>query len=141
VRRVRRTRRPLVALVALLAALVVGYGVKALSSGDHARTSGSTSASTSSARVPLSSLPEQAGATVHLIEQGGPFPYPRNDGVVFRNNERHLPSEPTGYYHEYTVPTPGSRDRGARRMIMGGGGEFWYTGDHYATFQRVDVNR
>ena len=140
-RRVRRTRRPLVALVALLVALVVGYGVQALSSDDHPRTTGSSSASVASAGVALSSLPKQAAATVRLIEQGGPFPYPRNDGAVFRNNEGHLPSEPTGYYHEYTVPTPGSPDRGARRMITGRGGEFWYTGDHYATFQRVDVNR
>jgi ribonuclease T1 len=78
---------------------------------------------------------------VRLIESGGPFPYPRNDGVVFHNNEHHLPPERDGYYHEYTVPTPGSSDRGARRIVTGASGEFWYTSDHYDTFQRVDVRR
>ena len=77
---------------------------------------------------------------MQLIQHGGPFPYPRNDGVVFHNDEGRLPHEPAGYYHEYTVPTPGSPDRGARRIITGGGA-FWYTGDHYETFERVDVAR
>lgn len=131
VRRVRRTRWPLLALVALLVALVVGYVIDGSdkSSGAHTRT------------VTLSSLPPQAAQTVHLIEAGGPFPYPRNDGVVFHNDEHRLPREPDGYYHEYTVPTPGSPDRGARRIITGRAGQFWYTGNHYETFERVDVRR
>ncbi|MCL2781703.1 MAG: hypothetical protein FWD74_09520 [Actinomycetia bacterium] len=91
--------------------------------------------------VALSALPPQAAATVALIRQGGPFPYPRNDGVVFANRERRLPDEPNGYYHEYTVPTPGATDRGARRIITGADGQFFYTGDHYETFVRVDVSR
>ncbi len=92
----------------------------------------------------LSSLPAQAGTTYTLIEKGGPFPY-RQDGVVFQNRERVLPAKAGGFYHEYTVPTPGSGDRGARRIITGGGAgpdqQFFYTGDHYASFDVVDVTR
>lgn len=71
-----------------------------------------------------------------LIKQGGPFPYKR-DGVVFSNRERRLPSRPSGYYREYTVPTPGARDRGARRIVAGTEGEYYYTDDHYNTFRRI----
>jgi ribonuclease T1 len=138
VRIVRRARRPLVALLALVAALGVGYGVQACSSAAHH----TASTSTAHLRVePLSALPPEAATTVHLIQDGGPFPYPDNDGVVFHNFEHVLPSEPDGYYHEYTVPTPGSPDRGARRIITGAHGEYWYTGDHYESFVRVDVSR
>jgi ribonuclease T1 len=91
-------------------------------------------------KVNLSSLPAQAATTVKLIKQGGPFPYPKNDGVVFRNDEHILPLCSSGYYHEYTVPTPGSSTRGARRMITGAAGEYFYTGDHYKSFSLVDIN-
>jgi guanyl-specific ribonuclease Sa len=87
----------------------------------------------------LSSLPKEATTTYNLIKAGGPFPYPQNDGVVFTNTERILPSCATAYYHEYTVPTPGASNRGTRRIIKGNGGEFFYTGDHYATFSVIDV--
>ena len=126
----RGIRRPLVALVALVVAVAVGYAVRALDSGNSHPTI---------RHVALSALPPEAGQTVRLIEAGGPFPYPRNDGVVFHNLEHRLPDEPDGYYHEYTVPTPGSADRGARRIITGAKGEFWYTNDHYATFERVEL--
>lgn len=134
-RTLRRARRPLIALVALVVALAVGYGVRTL----QGNTGGPAPAATSTATVPLSQLPAQAAATVHLIQRGGPFPYPDNDGAVFHNFEHRLPSEPDGYYHEYTVPTPDSPDRGARRIITGADGEFWYTDDHYETFERVKV--
>ena len=78
---------------------------------------------------------------MRLIQHGGPFPYPDNDGVTFHNDEHLLPGEPDGYYREYTVPTPGSPDRGARRIITGRDGRFYYTGDHYESFERVDVTR
>ena len=81
-------------------------------------------------------LPPEVRSTLHLIDQGGPYPY-RRDGAVFGNYERHLPSRPRGYYHEYTVPTPGARDRGARRLIAGAGGERYYTDDHYRSFRRI----
>ena len=86
--------------------------------------------------VALASLPPEAQDTVALIDAGGPFPYDR-DGVVFENREHLLPGEPTGYYHEYTVPTPGAADRGARRIITGDAGELYWTGDHYRTFARI----
>ncbi|MGW4523276.1 ribonuclease domain-containing protein [Amycolatopsis sp. NPDC004378] len=87
----------------------------------------------------LSALPAEATTTYNLIQKGGPFPYPQNDGVVFDNREGVLPSCASGYYHEYTVPTPGSSNRGTRRIVTGSGGEYFYTGDHYATFQVIDV--
>ncbi len=87
--------------------------------------------------VALGALPVQAQETAGLIGDGGPFPYSR-DGVVFGNRERLLPAHPSGWYHEYTVRTPGSADRGARRLITGDGTrQLFYTGDHYASFVRV----
>jgi guanyl-specific ribonuclease Sa len=121
----------LVALLALLVALAAGYAVRAADDGGG-------SAPTIQ-RVALSALPPQAAQTVSAIEHGGPFPYPRDDGVVFHNLEHRLPAEPDGYYREYTVPTPGAPDRGARRIITGAKGQFWYTSDHYGTFERVDL--
>lgn len=88
----------------------------------------------------LSSLPAEARQTVALIRSDGPFPYER-DGAVFRNAEGRLPGRPRGYYHEYTVPTPGESDRGARRIIAGGDGELFYTADHYESFVRIDPGR
>jgi ribonuclease T1 len=86
--------------------------------------------------VSLAQLPTEAADTVALIEAGGPFPYDR-DGIVFENREGLLPEESSGYYHEYTVPTPGASDRGARRIIEGSGGELYWTDDHYRTFERI----
>jgi ribonuclease T1 len=86
--------------------------------------------------VTLTTLPPEARATLRLIKQGGPFPYPR-DGVVFGNFEKRLPQKQRGYYHEYTVKTPGARNRGARRIICGKPSECYYTGDHYQTFKLI----
>ena len=86
--------------------------------------------------IRVEELPREARETLALIRQGGPFPY-RKDGIVFGNRERRLPVQSNGYYREYTVPTPGARDRGARRIIAGGSGEYYYTGDHYNTFRRI----
>jgi ribonuclease T1 len=74
--------------------------------------------------------------TLDLIERGGPFPH-KQDGAVFGNRERHLPQQPRGYYHEYTVRTRGAPTRGARRVVRGDGGELYYTRDHYRTFIRL----
>jgi guanyl-specific ribonuclease Sa len=87
----------------------------------------------------LSALPPEATTTYNLIQTDGPFPYPKNDGVVFDNREGVLPACASGYYHEYTVPTPGSSTRGTRRIVTGSAGEYFYTGDHYATFKVIDV--
>jgi ribonuclease T1 len=89
-------------------------------------------------RVALTDLPPEAAATVDVIRAGGPFPYDR-DGVVFENREGLLPDESSGYYHEYTVPTPGAGDRGARRIIVGSGGELYWTDDHYRSFERISL--
>lgn len=88
------------------------------------------------AGVELADLPAQARETVALIRSGGPFPY-RRDGVTFGNRERLLPPAPRGYYREYTVPTPGARDRGARRIVAGREGDLYYSDDHYRSFRRI----
>jgi ribonuclease T1 len=85
-----------------------------------------------------SDLPSQAHDTLDLIASGGPFPYPQ-DGTVFQNREGILPAQSSGYYHEYTVKTPGSDTRGARRIVTGKKtDEDYYTADHYASFDLVD---
>ncbi|MEV7076135.1 ribonuclease domain-containing protein [Streptomyces sp. NPDC091972] len=88
------------------------------------------------ATVQEARLPAEARQTLELIDRGGPFPYPK-DGAVFGNFEGLLPAHRRGYYHEYTVPTPGSRDRGARRIVTGRDGEIYYTDDHYDSFRAV----
>lgn len=92
----------------------------------------------------VASLPPEAREVLARIHAGGPHPY-RRDGVVFQNREHRLPDRPRGYYREFTVETPGSRDRGARRIIAGSGsggdiqtsGEYYYTDDHYRSFRRI----
>jgi ribonuclease T1 len=88
-----------------------------------------------------SELPPQGQETYERIRQGGPFPYDK-DGVVFGNRERALPAEKRGYYREYTVKTPGSRDRGARRIVCGGKPAVpdacYYTADHYSSFRKIE---
>ena len=81
-------------------------------------------------------LPPEAWDTIELIDQGGPFPYDR-DGLTFQNREGLLPQERSGFYSEYTVETPGSSDRGARRIIEGQDGVLYYTDDHYDSFSVV----
>ena len=102
----------------------------------HARSHHAHADSGAPASIALAELPPQARATLQLIKQGGPFPYAR-DGVVFGNYERRLPQQPRGFYHEYTVPTPGARNRGARRIICGPLPECYYSGDHYQSFSRI----
>jgi len=93
-----------------------------------------------SGMIATQDLPKEARQTLALIKSGGPFPYVK-DGVVFGNYEGVLPKRKRGYYHEFTVKTPGVYDRGARRIITGGepasSGEYYYTDDHYATFKRI----
>jgi ribonuclease T1 len=81
-------------------------------------------------------LPKEARETIALIRQGGPFPY-RRDGVAFGNREKLLPRRERGWYREYTVRTPGARDRGARRIVAGRDGTLYYTDDHYRSFKRI----
>jgi ribonuclease T1 len=86
--------------------------------------------------VAVKQLPPEARETLRLVELGGPFPY-QQDGRTFGNRERHLSLKPHGYYREYTVKTPGVRDRGTRRIIAGRGGELYYSEDHYRSFRKV----
>ncbi|MEU3861774.1 ribonuclease domain-containing protein [Streptomyces sp. NPDC028722] len=117
------------AAAALLSALLVGGTVTAGTADAAAASVGS---------VCYGALPSQAHTTLHLIDQGGPFPYAQ-DGTVFQNREGVLPRQTSGYYHEYTVQTPGSSTRGARRVITGNAyEEDYYTADHYATFDLID---
>jgi guanyl-specific ribonuclease Sa len=88
---------------------------------------------------PLTTLPREAVETVRTIHSGGPFPFPRNDGVVFGNREGHLPDRAKGYYHEYTVISPGAGNRSTKRVVTGGlpltdPAQYFYTGDHYDSF-------
>lgn len=88
------------------------------------------------ADVSAAELPGEARKTISLIRKGGPFPFPR-DGAAFGNFEDRLPAQARGYYREYTVRIPGAKDRGARRIVAGRGGELYYTDDHYLTFRRI----
>lgn len=115
-------------VAALLSVLFVGGPV----------TSAATAATASVGSICYSALPSQAHDTLDLIDAGGPFPYDQ-DGSVFQNREGVLPAHSTGYYHEYTVITPGSSTRGARRIVTGEEvQEDYYTADHYETFDLVD---
>ena len=86
--------------------------------------------------IAYAALPPEAQQTLQLIRKGGPYPYQR-DGVAFGNYERLLPRRSRGYYREYTVPTPGAKNRAARRIIAGQTGEYYYTDDHYRSFRRI----
>jgi len=94
----------------------------------------------SPAIVALAELPRQGRETYQLIRKGGPFPYEK-DGTVFFNREKVLPQAARGYWREYTVATPGSRDRGARRIVCGGAPRTpdacYYTADHYTSFRKI----
>jgi ribonuclease T1 len=94
-----------------------------------------------STEVPIEKLPPEARETIALIKAGGPFPYSQ-DGKTFQNREKILPRKERGYYREYTVKTPGAKDRGARRIVGGRCGEYgcleyYYTDDHYRSFRRI----
>ena len=125
-----RKSKSLLASVLLLASLVGSFGVQARQPLTAAET----------VTVAVTALPPQGRETYRLIHVGGPFPYSK-DGSVFGNRERLLPSRQRGYYREYTVKTPGSRDRGARRIVCGGPARTpdacYYTSDHYASFSRI----
>jgi len=127
------------ASAALSALLLVGLAGGAQAK--EAPINGAPTATPVLADIRLSELPAQARETHRLILAGGPFPYAR-DGVVFGNRERLLPRKARGFYREYTVKTPGTRSRGARRIICGGTPPTvpevcFYTGDHYASFKRI----
>ncbi|MFT2017516.1 ribonuclease domain-containing protein [Streptomyces sp. 796.1] len=127
------------ALGALATSLLVGGpAVAATPTVDHAASTASVTLSRAAVgSICYNALPSQAHDTLRLIDRGGPFPYPQ-DGTVFQNRENLLPKQSRGYYHEYTVKTPGSSDRGARRIVTGERNqEDYYTSDHYRSFKLV----
>ena len=119
------------------AATVLVCVVATLAGGALARTTAETLA-----EVALVDLPREAQQVYTLVGRGGPFPYDR-DGVVFGNRERLLPAKPRGYYHEYTVRTPGVNNRGGRRLVCGGKktapDACYYTEDHYRSFRKIRI--
>lgn len=126
----------IVSVTALAAALLIGGPVAATASAAPAAPV--SYSVTAVGKICLSALPSQAHDTLDLIDKGGPYPFPQ-DGTVFQNREGELPKQSSGYYHEYTVITPGSDDRGARRIVTGDKSqEDYYTADHYASFDLVD---
>lgn len=134
--RVTRRNQLLVGIAVLVFAVlaVVGYCTR-LSTTDRPPSTTATPAS-GLPTVRVDQLPKEAAETLALIDKGGPYPYER-DGLTFANQEKLLPKRPNGYYKEYTVPTPGSRDRGARRLVVGKDGDVYYTADHYESFRQV----
>jgi ribonuclease T1 len=127
----------LAGLVLVVALLVVFLQPPAVAPpGPTGRPAGATTDPDSGLRVvSLAALPVEARDTVARIDRGGPFRYAK-DGAVFGNRERLLPARPNGFYREYTVPTPGEDDRGARRIVTGDD-QLFYTADHYASFVLV----
>ena len=117
----------------LIGALCTSFGLQA-------KTPGAADSALGTSGIPVSELPRQGTETYERILQGGPFAYEK-DGVVFGNRERLLPQKNRGYYREYTVKTPGARDRGTRRIVCGGQPKTpdtcYYTADHYASFRKI----
>ena len=126
------------ALVAVVAVIVIA-GAWALLRPSSSESSEPSAPATGVPTCSLTTLPREAVDTVRDIHSGGPFPFPRNDGVVFGNREGYLPDQSRGYYHEYTVITPGAKNRSTRRIITGGAPltdprQYFYTADHYDSF-------
>ncbi len=120
-------------LVSILAVMLLApAGVSAQREGTQQRER----VQASLADISVNALPAEARETLRLVEKGGPYPFDR-DGIVFGNFEKRLPIKDRGYYHEFTVKTPGVKHRGARRIVTGKGGEKYYSDDHYKTFKRI----
>jgi len=134
---------PLVALLVLLVTAVVGLAGCSRSTAPPATSSTSSSSGAHAADPALkpagmntiaqAALPTEARDVIRRVDDHDVFQY-RQDGVTFQNRERRLPARQSGYYHEYTVDTPGASDRGARRLVVGSAGELYYTPDHYRSF-------
>ena len=130
-----RNRVALIALGVAIVVVAVWMSTRSQPSNPAPPATGAASGST----CPIATLPPEVGDTVRHIHAGGPFPFPHSDGAVFGNREGHLPKQRRGYYHEYTVITPRSRDRSMRRIVTGGTPltdptQIFYTGNHYDSF-------
>lgn len=121
----------------VFAALALGVGFAGLQATAYEAPAGMRKTlSQNGDTINVAQLPPEGQGVLKLIKQGGPFPYSR-DGVIFGNREKRLPKQARGYYKEYTVKTPGARNRGARRIVAGAKGEYYYTDDHYETFRQI----
>lgn len=143
----KQQRAALGVIVAVVAAVALWWsqgGTSQSQSAEHNQVvaavlpapSGSVDHASGLSWVAESALPAQALHTLHLIDEGGPFPFSA-DGETFHNYGDLLPEHADGFYHEYTVVTPGADDRGARRIIVGNDGASYYTSDHYNSFERI----
>ena len=129
----------LAAVVALLVSACGGKASGSTPSGSSVAGAAALAPAAATTDLPtmtVGELPPEGVETLRLIKDGGRFPYSK-DGSTFQNREGILPSRPQGFYQEYTVETPGSDDRGARRIIGGDDGSRFYTDDHYASFREV----
>ena len=144
----RLSTRTISSIIGVLVVLVAAFvGAGQIGGQDGGRVGGgedppdtrahATVAGTSSGWIDAVQLPAEAREVLAEIDHGGPFDYPGKDGSVFGNYEGLLPHQASGYYHEYTVETPGSSTRGARRIITGRDGELYWTADHYESFRRI----
>ena len=125
------------AFLAALPALLLAFALLPAAAPDAAaRGEQPPAVKATAGEVALADLPPEARRTLALIHKSGPFPHDR-DGIVFGNREKLLPLRERDWYREYTVPTPGARNRGARRIVVALSGEFYYTDDHYASFRRI----
>ena len=136
---IRATRSRVGLVVGLALATVLATSLSTMLV--QARTPSSVLPGSAVASVAFTGLPPQGQDVMEQIRQGGPFRYEK-DGTVFGNRERLLPSQKRGYYREYTVPTPGLRHRGARRIVCGGQqprspDACYYTEDHYSSFRLI----
>jgi ribonuclease T1 len=131
-----RSLKPLLLCVALIVAAIQWSGHGLI----PGATTGAPGNNTEDAQTGF--LPPEARVTLQQIASGGPFTH-RQDGVIFGNYENLLPQQPRGYYHEYTVETPGADTRGTRRIITGGTppDAYYYTDDHYRSFRAFQVSR
>lgn len=131
-------------MIAIIAVAVYFFAdlKSSLFANDLATSSQTSSAPTGEATATSITGDAQIDRTIALIKQGGPFPYPNKDGTSFYNREGRLPSQSSGYYREYTVPTPGVSHRGARRIVTGGNPPtvYYLTLDHYNSFSKLEVD-
>jgi len=137
-----RRLNPVILLAVLVFAVMLWQRHTPAPVGTVTGTVATTPASQGNAAALPDFLPAEACATLDAIARGGPFEHSQ-DGVVFGNYEGLLPQQPRGYYHEYTVETPGARTRGTRRIITGGTPPmvWYYTDDHYRSFRRFEMSR
>ena len=133
---IMQIKKLLITGVAVLLGLLLAISSASANASNVQRAFQASAQKTAIDIISIRDLPPEARTTLQRIKAGGPFPFAK-DGVVFGNREHILPRRKHGYYHEYTVPTPHVRNRGARRIIEGMSNEYYYTDDHYRSFHQI----